>query len=152
MNRATLIGNLGKDPEIRTTQNGDRVASFSLATSESWRDKTTGEKKERTEWHNVVVWGDGLVGIVEKYLAKGKKCLVEGVIRTRKYQDKQGVERWTTEIVMSGSDAKLILLGDAGGTRPPPADEKPPGYDRDDPRTHGTPSSKTSALDDDIPF
>lgn len=114
LNRASLIGRLGKDPEIRSMQNGDKVASFPIATGEKWKDKTTGEEKERTEWHQVVVFGP-LVRVIEQYLEKGKRVFIEGAIRTRKWQDKEGNDRWSTEIVLSGFDAKMIMLDGASG-------------------------------------
>ena len=118
LNRASLMGRLGKDPEIRTTQSGEKVASFSIATGEQWKDKNTGEKKERTEWHNVVVFG-ALAGVAEKYLSKGRRVLVEGAIRTRKWQDQSGNDRWSTEIVLSGFGARLDIIdwpeGSGGG-------------------------------------
>ena len=113
LNRATLVGRLGKDPEIRASQGGDKIASFSVATGEKWKDKATGEAKERTEWHNVVVFGP-LVGVVEKFLHKGSRVLIEGAIRTRKWQDKEGHDRWSTEIVLSGFNANLIMLDGKG--------------------------------------
>lgn len=109
LNRASLLGRLGQDPEIRTTQSGEKVANFSLATGEQWKDKNTGEKRERTEWHRVVVWGP-LAKIAEQYLTKGKRVLVEGAIRTRKWQDQSGQDRWSTEIVVSGFDARLSII------------------------------------------
>lgn len=157
LNRATLIGNLGADPEIRTFDNGDKVANFSLATSDRWKDRNTGEQRERTEWHRVIVFGK-LVEVVEQYVRKGDKLLVEGNIRTRKWQDQSGQDRYTTEIVLTGFDSKLIMLGspnggsgraegqrDAYGDLPgarPPADDTPP---RDHPPAG-------SGFDDEIPF
>lgn len=114
LNRASIIGRLGKDPEIRSMTNGDRVASFPLATGEKWKDKATGEEKERTEWHQVVVFGP-LVRVIEQYLEKGKRVFIEGAIRTRKWQDKEGNDRYSTEIVLSGFDAKMIMLDGASG-------------------------------------
>lgn len=115
LNRASLFGRLGKDPEIRTMTNGDKVASFSLATGEQWKDRATGEKRERTEWHNVVVYGP-LVQTVEKWLKKGRRVFVEGAIRTRKWQDQSGQDRWTTEIVLSGFTARMQLIDfESGG-------------------------------------
>src|SRR5262245_8042417 len=102
LNKVQLIGNLGGDPEINALADGRKVATFSLATSESWRDKTTGEKKERTEWHRIVVWSEGLIGVVEQYLKKGLKVYVEGKLKTRKWQGQDGSDRWTTEVVLSG--------------------------------------------------
>lgn len=110
VNKVILIGNLGKDPEIRTFQNGGRVASFSVATSESWKDKQTGERKERTEWHRVSVLNDNLVGIVEKYVRKGSKVYLEGQLETRKYTDKDNIERYTTEVVLRPFRGEITLL------------------------------------------
>lgn len=115
LNRASLIGRLGKDPEIRSMQNGDKVASFPLATGEKWKDKASGEEKERTEWHQVVVFGP-LVRVIEQFFEKGKRVFIEGAIRTRKWQDKDGNDRWSTEIVLSGFDAKMIMLDGASGS------------------------------------
>jgi single-strand DNA-binding protein len=135
LNKAIVIGNLGKDPEIRSFQNGGRAASFSLATSESWKDKETGERKERTEWHRVSILNDGLVTVAEKYLRKGSKVYVEGRMETRKWTDREGVERYSTEIVLRPYRGELVMLEgrkeDAGAATaaneaeeaaPPPAD------------------------------
>jgi single-strand DNA-binding protein len=150
LNSVQLIGNVGKDPEIRTLNNGNRVASFSLALSESWRDKATGEKKERTEWANVVVFNDGLVGVIENYVSKGDKIYVQGAMQTRKWE-KDGIDRYTTEVVLQAFNGKLILLGG-----------KPKGEQRgsDDDYSSGfsTGGGKSSGpkesydLNDDIPF
>ena len=102
LNKVMLIGNLGADPDMRQTQDGKRMALLSLATSESWKDKSTGEKKEKTDWHRIVIFNEGLAGIVESYLKKGSKIFVEGQLRTRKYTDANGVEKFTTEVVLSG--------------------------------------------------
>jgi single-strand DNA-binding protein len=110
LNKATLIGNLGKDPEIRSFQNGGRAAHLSIATSESWKDKDSGERKERTEWHRVSIMSEGLVTIAEKYLKKGAKLYVEGKLETRKWTDKDGHERLTTEIVLRPYSGELIML------------------------------------------
>jgi len=110
VNKVILVGNLGKDPEIRTFGNGGKVANFSIATSESWRDKQTGERKEKTEWTNVAIFNDGLVGIVEKYVKKGSKVYVEGKLQTRKWQDRDGNDRYTTEVVLQGYGGQLTLL------------------------------------------
>ncbi len=120
LNQVELIGNVGKDPEIRIIQNGSKVANLSIATSEKWKDRNSGEQRENTEWHNVVVWGnkngDGLAGIVEKYVNKGDKIYVRGALKTRKWQDQSGIDRYSTEIVLSGFDAKLLLLGGSDGS------------------------------------
>lgn len=145
LNRVSLLGRLGKDPEIRSTQSGEKVASFSIATGEQWKDRNTGEKKERTEWHNIVVWGN-LAGVAEKYLAKGNRVYVEGAQRTRKWQDQSGNDRWSTEVVLSGFNARLDIIdwpeGSGGASRGQDdsygGDQLSPGY-RDD-------------LDDEIPF
>jgi single-strand DNA-binding protein len=110
LNKVTLIGNLGKAPEIRKTQSGKPIASFSIATSESWKDKQTGEKKEKTEWHNIVVFNEGLAGVVERYVKKGSKVYIEGALQTRKWQDKDGHDRYTTEVVLQGYSGALIML------------------------------------------
>ncbi|MGA2491884.1 MAG: single-stranded DNA-binding protein [Roseiarcus sp.] len=151
LNKAMLIGNLGKDPAIRVTNSGGKVATFSIATSESWKDKATGERKERTEWHNVVVFNEGLLGIAEQYLKKGSRCYVEGELRTRKWTDQAGVEKYTTEIVLAQYRGALLLLDKAD--RPPP-NEGDYGATRSAPRA-AAPASGPSAggdLDDDIPF
>jgi single-strand DNA-binding protein len=115
VNKVILVGNLGADPEIKAFQNGGRIANLRIATSENWTDRASGERRERTEWHNVVINGDGLVGVVERYLRKGKKIYVEGSLRTRKWQDASGQDRYTTEVVLSGPGAVLTMLDSAGG-------------------------------------
>lgn len=115
VNKVILIGNLGKDPEIRTFPNGGRVANFSVATSESWKDKQSGERKEKTQWHNVVVNNDALVGIVEKYLKKGSKVFLEGQLETRKYE-KDGRDVYTTEVVLRPYRGELTMLDGKGGS------------------------------------
>lgn len=111
LNKVTLIGNVGKDPEIRSTQTGMRIANLSLATSEVWNDKASGERKERTEWHRISVFNDGLVGVIEKWVKKGGKIYIEGSLQTRKWTDQQGIDRYSTEIVLGQFNGKLILLG-----------------------------------------
>lgn len=110
MNRATLIGRIGRDPETRSTQNGSKVVSFSLATSERWKDKHSGENKEKTEWHNIVIWNENIGRIVDQYCKKGSQVLVEGQIQYRKYIDKDGNDRNTTEIVLQGFNGQVKLL------------------------------------------
>ena len=110
LNKATILGHVGKQPEIRLMQNGNKVASFSVATTDKWNDKVTGEVKEATQWHRVVIFGDGLAGVVENYLSKGDKVYIEGKIETRSYE-KDGISRNITEIVLRSFDSKLILLG-----------------------------------------
>lgn len=110
VNKVILVGNLGKDPEIRRTQNGDAIVSFSLATAESWRDKSTGERKEKTEWHNVVIFNDNIGKVAEAYCKKGSKVFVEGQLQTRKWQDKDGNDRYSTEVVLQRFRGELTLL------------------------------------------
>lgn len=110
VNKVILIGNLGKAPEIRHGNDGTKIASFSIATGESWKDKNTGERKEKTEWHRIVVFNDKLADIVEKYVQKGSRIYVEGQLQTRKWTDQQGVERYTTEIVLSRFRGEITLL------------------------------------------
>jgi single-strand DNA-binding protein len=115
VNKVILVGNLGKDPEIRSFQNGGRVANFSLATSENWKDKSSGEKKERTEWHRISVLNDKLVEVVERYVKKGSKLYIEGQLETRKWTDKDGQEKYTTEVVLRPFRGELTMLDSKGG-------------------------------------
>jgi len=138
VNKATIIGNLGKDPEVRSLQNGSRVCNLTVATSESWRDKASGERKEATQWHKVVIFNDRLTEVAEKFLRKGSKVYIEGAIETRKWTDKDGVEKYSTEIVIKQFRGELTMLdgkSDAGpsahdtakasGYAPEPIDEIP---------------------------
>ena len=115
VNKVILIGNLGADPEIKSFQNGGKIANIRIATSEQWKDRMTGERKERTEWHNVVINGEGLVGVVERYLKKGSKVYIEGSLRTRKWQDRDGNDKYTTEVVIAGMGGNLTMLDGAPG-------------------------------------
>jgi single-strand DNA-binding protein len=116
VNKVILIGNLGKDPEIRSTQDGRKIANLRIATSETWRDKNSGEKRERTEWHSVVIFNDNLCRVAEQYLRKGSKVYVEGQLQTRKWQDQSGQDRYSTEVVLQGFGGTLTMLdGRAGG-------------------------------------
>jgi single-strand DNA-binding protein len=115
LNKVMLIGNLGADPEIRSFQNGGKVANLRIATSETWKDRQTGERKEKTEWHTVAIFTEGLVGVVERYLKKGSKVFVEGKLQTRKWQDQNGQDRYSTEIVIQGLGGTLTMLDGAGG-------------------------------------
>lgn len=110
LNKVTLIGRVGKDPEILRTQAGKKLASFSLAMSETWKDKNTGEKREKTEWINIVIYNEGIAGVVEKYVHKGSQIYIEGALQTRKWQDKEGKDRYTTEVVLQGFNGQLTLL------------------------------------------
>ncbi|MHA6316345.1 single-stranded DNA-binding protein [Altererythrobacter sp. CAU 1778] len=118
LNKVMLIGNLGADPEIKSFQNGGKVANLRIATSETWKDRNTGERQERTEWHTVAIFSEGLVSVVENYLRKGSKVFVEGKLQTRKWQDQQGNDRYSTEVVLRGFDGTLTMLdgrGEGGG-------------------------------------
>lgn len=154
LNKVMLIGNIGKDPEIRSTQGGSRIANLSLATSESWKDKHSGERKERTEWHRVVVFNDGLVGVIEKYVKKGSKLYIEGQLQTRKWTDNSGAERYSTEVVLQPYKGQLTLLdaakgGSSSGTERPYSQrhEDAGGYEE-----RQASGAYTTDLDDDIPF
>jgi single-strand DNA-binding protein len=115
VNKVILIGNLGADPEIRRTQDGRPIANLRVATSENWRDKATGERREKTEWHRVVIFNEGLCRIAEQYLKKGSKVYLEGSLQTRKWQDQSGQDRYSTEVVLQGFNAQLTMLDRAGG-------------------------------------
>jgi single-strand DNA-binding protein len=147
LNKVQLIGNLGKDPEVRTFQNGSKVCNFSVATSQRWKDKQTGETRERTEWHTVAVFNEPLVRIAEQYLRKGSKVYVEGALETRKWQDQSGQDRYTTEVVLRPYGGTIVLLGernggsDGGGYRPDPAPASAPSGSYSGPD-----------IDDEIPF
>ena len=114
VNKVILVGNLGKDPEIRTLTSGDRVCNLTLATSESWRDRTSGEKKEKTEWHRIVIFNDNLVKVAENYLKKGSTVYIEGSLQTRKWTDNSGVEKYSTEVVLQKFRGELTMLGGRG--------------------------------------
>lgn len=145
VNKVIIVGNLGRDPEVRSFQNGGKVAELRIATSESWKDRNSGERKERTEWHTVKLFAEGLVNVAERYLRKGSKVYLEGSLQTRKWQDQQGQDRYSTEVVLQGFDAKLVMLDGptAGGADASSADN----------RQAASPSYAGSAdLDDDVPF
>ena len=115
VNKVILVGNLGKDPEIRRTQDGRPIANLSIATSETWRDKNSGERKEKTEWHRVVIFNEGLCKVAEQYLKKGAKVYIEGALQTRKWTDQQGAEKYSTEVVLQGFNSTLTMLDGRGG-------------------------------------
>lgn len=150
VNKVILIGNLGADPEVRSFQNGGRIANLRIATSEQWKDKNTGERKERTEWHSVVISSEGLTGVAERYLRKGSKVYIEGQLRTRKWQDQSGQDRYSTEVVVGGHGGSLTMLdgpqGGAGGNN----------FNNDQSSGGGFGGSQGGGfaddLDDDIPF
>ena len=155
VNKVILVGNLGRDPEIRTFPNGGRVAHFSVATSENWKDKATGEKKERTEWHRVSVINDALVGVVERFVKKGSKVYIEGQLETRKWNDASGQEKQTTEIVLRPYRGELTLLDSAGGRGGSSGGGEPPLSAYEDGGASSSGGSSPSAapeLDDQVPF
>jgi single-strand DNA-binding protein len=159
VNKVILIGNLGRDPEIRTAQDGTRIANLSVATSESWRDRNSGERKERTEWHRVVIFNDRLVDIVEKYLKKGAKVYLEGALQTRKWTDNSGQERYSTEVVLQKYRGELTMLDGGRGSEGGATDEGGAGDDYGSHGSRGTSSAARSErrppiqeLDDEIPF
>jgi len=123
LNKVCLLGNVGKDPEIRNTQNGNQIANLTLATSESWKEKSSGERKERTEWHKITVWNQHLIPVIEKYVKKGSKLYIEGTLQTHKWQAQDGTERYTTEVVLNNFGGVLLLLSDSrgGGSSEPSA-------------------------------
>ena len=136
VNKVILVGNVGKDPEVRTFGNGGKVANFTMATSESWKDRNTGERKEKTDWHNIAIFNEGLVGIVERYVKKGSKLYIEGALKTRKWQDQSGADRYSTEVTIRPYKGELTMLdGPTQGKAQEPAQSTP---QRD--------------LDDEIPF
>jgi single-strand DNA-binding protein len=147
VNKVILVGNLGKDPEVRRMTSGDPVVNLSVATSESWRDKASGEKKEKTEWHRVVIFNKNLADVAEKYLRKGAKVYLEGALQTRKWTDKDGAEKYSTEVVLQNFNGTLVMLDSRGGgegggrvsSEPRGAGEAPASFQRDE-------------LDDEIPF
>lgn len=147
VNKVILIGNLGADPEVRKFQNGGSVCNIRIATSENWKDKNTGEKREKTEWHTVAIFSEGLVRIAEQYLRKGSKVYIEGQLETRKWQDKDGADRYSTEVVLRNFNSSMVMLDGRGGS------------ERSNERAGGGMSDQSSSsggqkyeLDDDIPF
>jgi single-strand DNA-binding protein len=144
VNKVILVGNLGKDPDVRRTNSGDPIVNLSVATSETWRDKGTGERKERTEWHRVVIFNENLAKVAEQYLRKGSKVFLEGQLQTRKWTDKDGAERYSTEVVLQRFRGEMVLLdsrGDSGGApaRTGGSGEPPASFERNE-------------MDDEIPF
>jgi single-strand DNA-binding protein len=156
LNKVILIGNVGKDPEIRTTQDGREIVSFSLATSESWRDKASGERREKTEWHRVVIFAPPLVNIAKNYVHKGSKLYLEGALQTRKWTDQAGAEKMSTEIVLQNYNSVIVLL-DARNSSGATPDFESPDFDNS-PRggfsgkQNSSSDSTADILDDDIPF
>ena len=159
VNKVILVGNLGKDPEIRRTQDGRPIANLSIATSETWRDKGTGERKEKTEWHRVVIFSEPLCKIVEQYLKKGAKVYIEGALQTRKWTDQAGVEKYSTEVVLQGFNSTLTMLdGRSGGGGGSFASDDSGDFGSSSPassaprRAVAAGGSRNSDMDDDIPF
>ena len=163
VNKVILIGNLGADPEVRTFQNGGKVANLRIATSENWKDKNTGERREKTEWHTVAIFQEGLVRIAEQYLKKGSKVYIEGKLQTRKWQDQSGQDRYSTEVVLNGYDGTLTMLdsrseggggnyggGYGGGSSGGGYGGNDGGYGGGS--GGGAPSGGDSGMDDEIPF
>src|SRR5215210_4500720 len=161
VNKVILVGNLGKDPEARSFQNGGEVVSFSVATSESWKDRNSGERKEKTEWHNVSIFSEGLARVAEEYLRKGSKVYLEGQLETRKWQDQSGNDRYSTDVVLRQFNSAMVLLdsrGEGGGG----AGGRSGGYDEDfgggssgggqRSQSRPQPTAFDSNLDDDVPF
>lgn len=141
LNKVLLIGNLGADPDIRTMQSGDKIANLSVATSETWRDKQSGERREKTEWHRVVIFNEHLVKVAEDYLKKGAKVYLEGQLQTRKWQDQSGQDRYSTEIVLQRYRGELTML-----------DGRSEGQGQDQQDRSGSVSARPGDIDDDIPF
>jgi len=147
VNKVILVGNVGQDPEIKNMQDGKEIATFSLATSESWKDKNSGEKRDKTEWHRIVIFSQGLVGIVKNYVKKGTKLYIEGQLQTRKWSDSNGVEKYTTEIVLQQFNSSLQILdsrnsgGESGGS-----------YDRATSDSRKGSNIAVEETDDEIPF
>ncbi|MEJ7776506.1 MAG: single-stranded DNA-binding protein [Sphingomicrobium sp.] len=159
VNKVILVGNLGKDPESRTFANGGKVVSFSLATSENWKDRNSGERKEKTEWHNISIFNEGLAGVAERFLRKGSKVYVEGQLETRKWQDQSGNDRYTTDVVLRNFNSSMVLLdakGEGGGGAR--SDDEGGfggsayGGGGSKPQSRPQPAAFDSDLDDDVPF
>jgi single-strand DNA-binding protein len=151
VNKVFLLGNLGQDPDVRTTQDGAKIVNISIATSERWKDRNTGEKRERTEWHRVVIFNEGLAGIAEQYLSKGDKVYVEGKLQTRKWTDQGGQERYTTEVVLQRFNGELVLLGGNQGGSQGSGGGSPQGSGGGSGSGSAAPTSPQD-LDDEIPF
>jgi single-strand DNA-binding protein len=144
LNKVTLIGNVGQDPEIRATQDGREIANFSLATTENWKDKNTGERQSKTEWHRIVVFSQGLVGVIKNYVKKGSKLYIEGALQTRKWTDKSGIEKYTTEIILQNYNSNLQMLDSRN------SQDSSQGIE--DTIKNEFQGAKEVELDDDIPF
>ena len=156
VNKVILIGNLGADPEIRRTQDGRPIANLRVATSETWRDKATGERREKTEWHRVVIFNEGLCKIVEQYVKKGSKVYLEGALQTRKWQDKDGQDRYSTEVVLQGFNSQLTMLDKMGGSADLGSEPGGSDFGSSGPQTRKPvpvgAGGKRGDMDDEIPF
>ncbi len=160
VNKVILVGNLGRDPEIRRTQDGRPIANLRIATSESWRDKSTGERREKTEWHSVAIFNEGLCKVAEQYLRKGSKVYIEGQLQTRKWQGQDGQDRYSTEVVLQGFNGTLHMLDgrSGGGDSPGMSDNRQSDYgSSDEPRGGGSSGGNSGGsfdkqIDDEIPF
>lgn len=154
INKVILVGNLGKDPEVRMTQDGREIANFTMATSDSWKDKATGERKERTEWHRVVVFNESLARVAKNYLKKGSKVYVEGSLQTRKWVDQGGIERYTTEVVLQNYNGNITMLDGKGGSSSEGSYGESGGYQSSAPaaKASAPAASMAEELDDEIPF
>ncbi len=157
VNKVILIGNLGRDPEVRSFQNGGKVCNLRIATSESWRDRNTGERKERTEWHSVAIFQEGLVKVAEQYLRKGSKVYIEGQLQTRKWQDQSGQDRYSTEVVLQGFNGTLVMLdgrdgGGSGGGGGGYEDDRGGGYGGGSGGGQQGGGGGRADMDDEIPF
>jgi single-strand DNA-binding protein len=157
VNKVILVGNLGADPEVRTLPSGNKVVNLSVATSDSWRDKNSGERKEKTEWHRVVIFSEGLAKVAEQYLRKGSKVYLEGQLQTRKWQDQSGQDKYSTEVVLQGFNSNLTMLdgrgdnaegGSAGFSSPPSRESRSEGRRP----SASAPAFESGGMDDDIPF
>lgn len=149
LNKVMIIGNLGADPEVRTFQNGGKVCNLRIATSESWKDKNTGERRDKTEWHSVSIFAEGLVRICEQYLKKGSKVFVEGSLQTRKWQDQSGADRYSTEVVLQGFNGTLTMLDSRAGSN---GDFDSPKDNNELSSNSDTFSNSARDIDDEIPF
>ena len=158
VNKVILVGNLGADPEVRRTQDGRPIVNLRVATSETWRDKATGERREKTEWHRVVIFSEGLAKVAEQYLKKGSKVYLEGALQTRKWQDKDGQDRYSTEVVLQGFNSQLTMLDRAGGGGGASADagdefgSSGPSAARERKPAMAGAGGKRADMDDEIPF
>jgi len=170
VNKVIIVGNLGRDPESRSFQNGGKVVNLRIATSENWKDRATGERREKTEWHSVAIFNEGLANTAEKYLRKGSKVYIEGQLQTRKWQDSSGADKYSTEIVLQGFNAQMVLLdrrdgegGGGGGGREWGSDDEASGFGGGSSGGYGGSKSGSAAggrkddpfsvdLDDDVPF